>query len=676
MACELYTFDLCSRFHVAYDTHDMCATCRHKEGHQECTRDLNCQYCTNWSDIEWSLYEHNLQQKGYRRQKKLDKTQLQFLWKTPWQLALKILKTRQQRNRRWKIPEVSLSLLTKSRPKGLLSRGIWTMRCHQHLPGGWREMVIGVTRTGIAVAIGVRMIPTRKDIFTNGHQVPEAARETWLVRAPHGAVIPLNPKLTVQLESLPPGTGLPGTKVQLESAHHGAGLPLTEAQLDLVPHGTGLPWARVQLEPTPHGAGLPRTIQLESFPEGTGLPQTNTLDTVPPGAKRPRVGLLLEPCPLGTGPLRTGLQAIGLPPPARKVLLPWSPVELELTLRLLPTVREPFPLGIGPPLTILETSPRDPSPSGVEVTADASPAGAGSLQNWSAVYCPDCLPGGRIFQVKTPSAYTVTATNRADTADRGSSVAGRTVRLKPAVWTDQADTVRVVSMATHTTGDTGPQSTQLTGPLQPPVQQPVTRTITLERVQTEPWKLYQFSLQCQFMAEIQHCPMFLYRLWWVCIKSIQHGNALYWHGCAGPSDLAAQMGTSIMQQQAQDVYWIQPPQFGPLDQQMLFPGLQFVQQPTATAGALSQQAQNAVTMASAMWMMMNTVLQQHQRMVYPGYGPGTHRTPLHQNAGTPRCPGGMATPRFSAPASVHTMPPGTSMVAAFTVFLAGKTDYD
>ena len=422
MACELYTFDSCSRFHVAYDTHDMCAPCRHKEGHQECTRDLNCQNCTNWSDIEWSLYERNLQQKGYRRQKKLDKMQLQSLWKTPWQLALKIQKTRQQRNRRWKILEVSLSLLTKSRPKGLLSRGIWTMRCHQHLPGGWREMVIGVTRTGIAVAIGVRMIPTRKDIFTNGHQVPEAARETWLVRAPHGAVVPLNPKLTVQLESLPPGTGLPGTKVQLESAHHGAGLPLTEAQLELVPHGTGLPWARVQLEPTPHGAGLPRTIQLESFPEGTGLPQTNTLDTVPPGAKRPRVGLLLEPCPLGTGPLRTGLQAIGLPPPARKVLLPWSPVELELTLRLLPTVREPFSLGIGPPLTILETSPRDPSPSGVEVTADASPAGAGSLQNWSAVSCPDCLLGGRIFQVKTPSAYTVTATNRADTADRGSSV--------------------------------------------------------------------------------------------------------------------------------------------------------------------------------------------------------------------------------------------------------------
>ena len=65
----------------------------------------------------------------------------------------------------------------------------------------------------------------------------------------------------------------------------------------------------------------------------------------------------------------------------------------------------------------------------------------------------------------------------------------------------------------------------------------------------------------------------------------------------GPSDLAAQMGTSNMQQQVQDIYWIQPPQFGPLEQQMLFPGPQFEQQSTATAGALSQQAQDALTMA-------------------------------------------------------------------------------
>ena len=66
---------------------------------------------------------------------------------------------------------------------------------------------------------------------------------------------------------------------------------------------------------------------------------------------------------------------------------------------------------------------------------------------------------------------------------------GRTVQLRPAVRTDHADTSQVVSTVMHTAGDTGPQSTQLTDPLQPPVQHPVTRTISLERVQTEPWKL-------------------------------------------------------------------------------------------------------------------------------------------------------------------------------------------
>ena len=71
----------------------------------------------------------------------------------------------------------------------------------------------------------------------------------------------------------------------------------------------------------------------------------------------------------------------------------------------------------------------------------------------------------------------------------------------------------------------------------------------------------------------------------------------------GPSDLAAQMGTNNMQQQAQNVYWIQPPQFGPLDQQMLFPGLQFVQQPTATVQEqvriMHKSSQKAIASATA-----------------------------------------------------------------------------
>ena len=54
----------------------------------------------------------------------------------------------------------------ESRPKGLLFCGIWTMRLHRHLQRGWSETMIGVMRTGIAVAIGVRMIPTTKDFLT------------------------------------------------------------------------------------------------------------------------------------------------------------------------------------------------------------------------------------------------------------------------------------------------------------------------------------------------------------------------------------------------------------------------------------------------------------------------------------------------------------------------------
>ena len=65
------------------------------------------------------------------------------------------------------------------------------------------------------------------------------------------AEIPLNPKLTLLLESVLPGTGLMRMKVQLESAHHGAGV--------------GLLRVRVQLEPAPHRAGLPRTVQLDRF---------------------------------------------------------------------------------------------------------------------------------------------------------------------------------------------------------------------------------------------------------------------------------------------------------------------------------------------------------------------------------------------------------------------------
>ena len=50
------------------------------------------------------------------------------------------------------------------------------------------------------------------------------------------------------------------------------------------------------------------------------------------------------------------------------------------------------------------------------------------------------------------------------------------------------------------------------------------------------------------------------------------------------ADMTAQMEANSMQQQAQDVYWLQPPQHLPLDQQMWFPGPQLVQQPAGALG--------------------------------------------------------------------------------------------
>ena len=189
--------------------------------------------------------------------------QRQSLQKTLWQLALKIQKTRQQRNRRWKILKIRSSLLTRVLSKRIAV--LWDTD-HEALPAPAKRLKRdddGVTRTRIALAIGVRTIPNGKDILTKGHQVPEAAMEVLLVRAPLKAVVWPNSELTVQLESVPLGTGLPWTKVQLELTHHGAGLPRTEAQLESVPSGTGLPRVRVQLEPAPHGARLPWTVQLE-----------------------------------------------------------------------------------------------------------------------------------------------------------------------------------------------------------------------------------------------------------------------------------------------------------------------------------------------------------------------------------------------------------------------------
>ena len=271
-----------------------------------------------------------------------------------------------------------------------------------------------------------------------------------------------------------------------------------------------------------------------------------------------------------------------------------------------------------------------------------------------------------------------TATDGADTTGSGWAVnwTDGTSEASGTASTDQADMVQVVFMATHTTeGDIGSQYTQPTGLLQPPVQQPVTRNCctgessgrATETLPVQPMvsahdrNMVVTPVSIQMMAGL-HNPSNM------AVPSagmdVQDGS----------SDLAAQMGTS-MQQQAQDVYWIHHSSLFHLIGKC-FPASNLCSSLQLWLLHRSQQAQDAVTM-SPMWRMMSTDLQQQQHMVYPIYGPGMPRTPLHQNAGTPVgklwCLGGMATPRFPAPTQIHATLPGASIVAASTAFPAERT---
>ena len=65
----------------------------------------------------------------------------------------------------------------------------------------------------------------------------------------------------------------------------------------------------------------------------------------------------------------------------------------------------------------------------------------------------------------------------------------------------------------HTAGDTGSQSTQLTGPSQPLTQNCRTGESSDRAMKT---RGYQFSLQCKFMMEIWQCPLvcIIHPAWW------------------------------------------------------------------------------------------------------------------------------------------------------------------
>ena len=228
----------------------------------------------------------------------------------------------------------------------------------------------------------------------------EGVKEVRLVWAPHRAVVPPNSEPSVQLAPGPPGTGLPGADKGLG----GASSSRSQSTADRSPAGS-----------RSTGAKLPRTVLLGLVPEGTGLPRTNTLDTVPAGAGDPRVWVKLRPVPMGTVNWALGS---GNSSSRKEVASDKKPSGAGAGSESQSTADSQGAASSGNWTTTdksrtssAETSPADPS--GVEVTVNTSPAGAGSTHNRCAAARHDGLSlwGDLAGAEQMPSASTVTASD-------------------------------------------------------------------------------------------------------------------------------------------------------------------------------------------------------------------------------------------------------------------------
>ena len=90
---------------------------------------------------------------------------------------------------------------------------------------------LGCCITGIAVAKGVRVTPAGKNVHTNVRLIPEVVREFWLVRAPHGAIVPPNPKRTA-------GSGSCGNRTTMDEGPAEASSSWSRTSVDS-PAGAG-----------------------------------------------------------------------------------------------------------------------------------------------------------------------------------------------------------------------------------------------------------------------------------------------------------------------------------------------------------------------------------------------------------------------------------------------------
>ena len=365
------------------------------------------------------------------------------------------------------------------------------------LPGSW------VVRKGIAVLIGVGATPSGKNVFMKARLIPETAREFRLVRAPHGTIVPPNLELSVQLESVPLGTGLSRTQKSSWSRL------LTEPDY----HGQKPSWShRTTVGKVPAGASSSQSRTLADCPSGVGSQGDWTTmdkhsghgssecllswsrfpwgpDCHEPGF-RPWGFLLREGsffysealgrAGAGSGSLTTadswtgaGSQSLTTADSRAGVgsqSLTTADSRAGVGSQSL-TVREPFSAGNQMSsdkswATGSETSPGDPSASGVEVTVVHRRTGLPRTNLMAS------QGGDRSFRWRSDAVWFHNCSSWQSWHDRHGLISEPDARYdwgQLMAGTEQADMMRVVSMATHTVGGTGSQSTQFTSPSQPPV---------------------------------------------------------------------------------------------------------------------------------------------------------------------------------------------------------------
>ena len=385
---------------------------------------------------------------GKKRQKP-DKMQRQSIQKTPWQLALKIQKTRQQRNWRWKSLEVRSSLLTR-----VLSKRIavpWDTD-HEASPAPAKRLKKDDDR-----GQEDQNRPSNRG-QDDSHRERHSHKRSSSSRSSNGSSAGSGPSWSHSLSKSradrPAGVGSSGNWTTADEGPAGVDSSRRRTTTDRSPAGVGSFWNWTTTGEGPARASSSWSSTTMYHPAGVGFLRvadyprqhsghgSGTFFSVKEGSsavKSSWAGAGSESLTTTDKWAGAGSQSLTTAADSQGAVCSRNQTTSDKSRA-----------------TSSETSPGDPSSLGVEVTADASPAGANSLKSRSAANWPDSLPGGRIIQVKIrcrllTQLEQMTELTQPTGAHQGHSIA----EARGTAGTDQADMVRVVSMATHTTGEMG-----------------------------------------------------------------------------------------------------------------------------------------------------------------------------------------------------------------------------